>query len=107
MASNTYGEAERLGHRAVDQAERTASRLADDAHEELRALREKVESLMSERVTPAVARVAGQAEDAAMYAQDALRDRVDRLQSTVREQPLTALGAAALAGFVVALIFKR
>jgi len=105
--SSSYNEAERMGHRAMDEVERRAGRLADDAHDELRALREKVESLMSDRVTPAVARVAGHAEDAAHYAQDAIRDRTERLQETVREQPLTALGAAALAGFVLALILKR
>lgn len=105
--SSTYNDAERLGHRAIDEAERRATRLADDAHEELRALRAKVESLMEDRVTPAVARVAGQAEDAALYAQDAIRERAERLSDTVRAQPFTALGAAALAGFVLALIIKR
>lgn len=83
------------------------ARIADDAQAELQALRAKVEQLMSERVTPAIARVAGQAEDAAQYANDAVRDQAERLSATVREQPLTALGAAALAGFVVALLFKR
>jgi ElaB/YqjD/DUF883 family membrane-anchored ribosome-binding protein len=105
--SSTLNDAERMGRRAVNEAERHASRLADDAHEELRALRAKVESLMDARVTPAVARVADQAEEAAIYAQDAVRDRVERLSEAVREQPLTALGAAALAGFVAALLFKR
>jgi ElaB/YqjD/DUF883 family membrane-anchored ribosome-binding protein len=82
-------------------------RIADDAHAELLALRAKVEQLMAERVTPAVTRLAGQAEDAVDYANDAVRDQAERLSATVREQPLTALGAAALAGFVLALLFKR
>jgi ElaB/YqjD/DUF883 family membrane-anchored ribosome-binding protein len=80
---------------------------ANDAHAEIAALREKVELLMQNRVTPAVSALADQAEAAAHAASDTVRHQVNRLSGTVRDQPLAALGVAALAGFVLAALMRR
>ena len=44
---------------------------------------------------------------AAHAASDGVRHQINRLSDTVREQPLTALGVAALAGFVLAALMRR
>ncbi len=88
-----------------------ASDLAQDAKAaagaELAVLREKVEALMRDRVTPALADAAGRAEDAAHGAMDAVRRQSGSLAATVREQPIAAVGAAALAGIAIGLLLRR
>ncbi len=89
----------------------TAAGMAQDAKDaagaELAVLREKVEALMRERVTPALAGAAGRAEGAAHDAMDAVRRQTGNLAATVREQPITAVGAAALAGIAIGLLLRR
>lgn len=92
---------------AIDELRRTASDARDSAEAELMALREKVELLMSERITPAVANVAGQAEAAARQAVDGVRATTDRVAAEVRSQPLTSLAIAAGIGFLAAMLLRR
>jgi|GEM_PF-3795682 len=79
----------------------------NDAHAEIAALREKVDALMQNRVGPAVTALADEAQAAAQASIDTVRHQVNRLSDTVRDQPLTALGVAALAGFVLAALMRR
>lgn len=79
----------------------------DAARAELASLREKVEALMAERVNPALSGAAGQAEDLAHDVAAAARERAGRIAGTVREQPLVAVGAAALAGIAIGLLIRR
>jgi len=81
--------------------------LRDAASAELALLREKVELLMRERVTPAIAGVAGRAEDAAQHAADAVRRQAEGVATAVRDQPIAALGAATLAGVAIGLLLRR
>jgi len=78
-----------------------------DAQAEIAALREKVDMLMQNRVGPAVSALADEAQAAAQASLDTARHQINRLGDTVREQPLTALGVAALAGFVLAALIRR
>lgn len=78
-----------------------------DPHAEITALREKVESLMSDRVSPAIGNAVGSAEAAAHRATDAVRHQAENLSEFVHEKPLTAMASAALAGFVFALLVRR
>jgi len=84
-----------------DQAGNSASRVADDAREELARLRAQVEKLMQERVTPALAGAAETVEDYAHRARDTIEHQADAVSATVRERPLLAVGLAALAGYLV------
>jgi len=79
----------------------------NDAHAEIAALREKVDALMQNRVGPAVTALADEAQAAAQASIDTVRHQVNRLSDTVRDQPLTSLGVAALAGFVLAALMRR
>jgi ElaB/YqjD/DUF883 family membrane-anchored ribosome-binding protein len=88
-----------------------SSTLADDlsgaARDEIAVLREKVETLMSERVTPMMAGMADRAEHVARGAADRMNVQVDRLSSTVREQPITSLAIAGAIGFFAAMLLRR
>ena len=80
---------------------------AQDARAEIAALREKVETLMQTRVTPALGAIAGEAEAAGKAATEMVRNQTRRVSEQVREQPLTAIAVAALAGFVLAVVLRR
>lgn len=78
-----------------------------DLRTEITALREKMDSLIDRGVTPAVRAVADGAESLAHSAVDTARHEAERLSGNVREHPFMALGAAALAGFVLATLMRR
>jgi len=67
----------------------------------LARLREQVESLMKDRVTPAVADAAARAESAVYGAADTVRGQVENVSGRVREQPMIAVLIAAGIGFVI------
>ena len=73
----------------------------EDATAQIARLREQVEALMKERVTPALADAAGRAENAVYGAAGVVRDQADGLSGRVREQPLVAILVAAAVGFVL------
>ena len=72
-----------------------------DPKEEIARLRAQVEQLMRDRVTPAVADVAGRAEEAALQAKDYACAKIDTLSRNVRARPLTALAIAAGVGYLL------
>jgi ElaB/YqjD/DUF883 family membrane-anchored ribosome-binding protein len=78
-----------------------AMKKSDDAHTQIARLREQVEALMKDRVTPAVAQAAGRAESAVYGAADAVREQAETVSSKVREQPLLAVLIAAGIGYVL------
>lgn len=88
-----------------------ASTLARNAQEAVSAdiagLRDQVEALMRDRISPALADVADRTEDVAQGAVDSVRRGAGALVATVREQPVAAIGAAALAGLALGLLLRR
>jgi ElaB/YqjD/DUF883 family membrane-anchored ribosome-binding protein len=70
---------------------------AEDAAEQIAKLREQVEVLMRERVTPALADVAGRAETA----MGAVRDQAESVSGQVRDKPLIAVAVAIGIGFLI------
>ncbi len=79
---------------------------ATDTAAQISRLRERVEMLMSERVTPALAHAGEQAEAALHQARDAVRGGADSVSGRVRAQPLAALLVAAGVGFVLGRILR-
>ncbi len=84
----------------------TLNDAASSAQEQIRQLRDQVDSLMRERVSPMVADAAGRAQDAARHAQDIAEDQVEALSGRVREMPITAILIAAAVGFIVGRIAR-
>ena len=74
---------------------------APDTTAQIARLREQVETLMKDRVTPAVANAAGRAESAVYGAAGVVREQADAVSGKVREQPLLAILIAAAVGSVL------
>lgn len=73
----------------------------EDATAQIARLREQVEMLMKERVTPALADAAGRAENAVYGAAGTVREQADALSGRVRNQPMAAVVIAAAIGFIL------
>ena len=74
---------------------------AGDTTAQIARLREQVESLMKDRVTPAVAAAADRAQAAMHDAADTMHEQVEALSGKVREQPLLAVLIAVAVGYVL------
>ena len=75
--------------------------IAGDATAQIARLREQVEALMRDRVTPALADAAGRAERAIHGAADSVRGQAETVSGKVREQPLVAVLIAAGIGYLL------
>jgi ElaB/YqjD/DUF883 family membrane-anchored ribosome-binding protein len=73
----------------------------EDAAAQIARLREQVETLMKDRVTPAVVDAAGRAESAVHDAAAAIRGQTEMVSGKVREQPLIAVVVALAVGYVL------
>ena len=78
----------------------------DDAQAQIARLREQVESLMKDRVTPAVADFAGRAESAVYNAGGVVRDQADAVSGQVKDKPLIAIMIAAAVGWVIGRVMR-
>jgi hypothetical protein len=78
----------------------------DDAQAQIVRLREQVEALMKDRVTPAVADFAGRAESAVNTASGAVRDQAQAVSGRVKDQPLLAIVIAAAAGWLIGRVMR-
>ncbi|MBV9251414.1 MAG: hypothetical protein JO227_19455 [Acetobacteraceae bacterium] len=74
---------------------------AEDASAQIARLREQVEALMKERVTPAMADFAGRAENAVYGAAGTVKDQAEAISGRVRDQPLVAILIAVAIGWVI------
>jgi ElaB/YqjD/DUF883 family membrane-anchored ribosome-binding protein len=81
--------------------------MRDDTTTQLRQLREQVNALMDDRVNPALADAASQAEHAARRAQRFTTDQAAVVSERVRDQPLIAIGVAAAVGYALGRILPR
>ena len=77
-----------------------------DAKEQIAQLRDQVQALMSERVTPALANAAGQAEDYVRQAKGVYDDQTEALSERVRESPIVAVLIAAGVGYLLGRIAR-
>lgn len=84
-----------------------AAEAMDLARSEIAALRERVEALMSERVSPALSEAAGEADRVAQATSGALRRQKRVMAHNIRSQPFAAVGAAALVGLALGLAMRR
>jgi ElaB/YqjD/DUF883 family membrane-anchored ribosome-binding protein len=85
-------------------SDRIADRVSDtagDARDQIRQLRDQVDSLMRDRVTPIISDAAGRAQDAVHRARDMAEGQTEALSGRVREMPITSVLIAAAAGYLV------
>jgi ElaB/YqjD/DUF883 family membrane-anchored ribosome-binding protein len=86
-------------------ANETHGRL-DDAQAQIARLREQVEALMKDRVTPAVTQFADRAESAVHGASGVLRDQAQVVSGRVKDQPLIAIMTAAALGWAIGRVMR-
>lgn len=79
---------------------------AQDAREQIAQLKEQVQSLMNDRVSPALSNAAGQAQEYARKAYDTASGQTEMLSEKVRDQPVAALLLAAAAGYLLGRIAR-
>jgi ElaB/YqjD/DUF883 family membrane-anchored ribosome-binding protein len=79
---------------------------AGDATAQIARLREQVETLMKDRVAPALADAAGRAESAFHTAADSVRGQAETVSGKVREQPLLAILIAAAIGYALGRVTR-
>jgi ElaB/YqjD/DUF883 family membrane-anchored ribosome-binding protein len=78
----------------------------DDAQAQIARLREQVETMMKDRVSPAVSEFAGRAENAVHSASGVVRDQAHMVSGRVKEQPLIAILIAAVVGWVIGRVMR-
>jgi len=78
----------------------------DDAQAQIERLRDQVEALMKDRVTPAMADFAGRAETAVHTATGAVRQQADAVSGRVKQQPLIAILVAAVVGWLLGRVMR-
>jgi len=78
----------------------------EDASAQIARLREQVDSLMRDRVTPAVSDFAGRAESAVSGASNVVRDQAEMVSGRVRSQPIVAILIAAGIGWVLGRVIR-
>ena len=79
---------------------------ANDARDQIAKLREQVDSLMRDRLSPAFSDAAERAQAAARSASDMAQEQAQAMSGRVREQPLAAIAIAAGVGFLVGRILR-
>lgn len=80
--------------------------VTDTARDEIRALRDQVNQLMDDRVTPVFNDASKRAYEAASRARAYTADQADAVSDRVKDQPLIAIGVAAAVGFLFGRITK-
>jgi ElaB/YqjD/DUF883 family membrane-anchored ribosome-binding protein len=78
----------------------------EDANAQIARLREQVETLMRDRVSPAVSEFAGRAEAVMTDARGRVKDQAEAVSGRVREQPLVAILIAAGIGWVLGRVMR-
>lgn len=78
----------------------------DDAQAQIERLREQVEALMKDRVTPGIADFAGRAGNAVSSATGAVRQQADVVSGRVKQQPLIAIMIAAALGWLIGRMMR-
>lgn len=101
QAEGKVDQAAGTARNVVGSAKDAARDWGDDVQGELAALRDQVERLMRERVTPALTGAAETAEDYARQAKDVMVQGSERVSTVVQERPLLAVGLAAGVAYLI------
>jgi ElaB/YqjD/DUF883 family membrane-anchored ribosome-binding protein len=84
----------------------TMNDVSQDAKEQIAQLRAQVQTLMSERVAPALSTAADTAQKYDDQARDVYEENTEALSEQVRESPLLAILIATGVGFLIGRIVR-
>jgi ElaB/YqjD/DUF883 family membrane-anchored ribosome-binding protein len=79
----------------------TMETAADTLTEQVADIRERLKTLMNERVTPAIVEAGGQADGFVRAAAGRVKEQSDVVSEQFRERPLTSVLVAACIGFLL------
>ena len=79
---------------------------SQDAKEQIAQLRDQVQSLMNDRINPALASARDTATQYAQQARDIYDDQTEMLSERVRESPIVAILIAAGVGYLLGRIAR-
>lgn len=82
------------------------NRRLEDTQAQIDRLRQEVESMMKDRITPAVSNIADQAQERVSQAGRVVRDQSQYVSGRVKDQPLIAIGIAAVVGWVIGRLMR-
>ena len=82
------------------------NRGSQDPNEQIAQLREQVQSLMNDRVAPALSQAADTAQQYASQARDIYSDQSEALSERVRESPILAILVAMGLGYIIGRIAR-
>lgn len=77
-----------------------------DTREQIRQLREQVDSLLRERVSPAVSHAAERVQEAARHAREIAEDQTEAFSNRVRDMPIASVLLAAAVGYLVGRLMR-
>jgi ElaB/YqjD/DUF883 family membrane-anchored ribosome-binding protein len=78
-----------------------ANDMGSDAREQIRQLREQVDSLMRERVSPRISEAASRAQETVRQAREMAEHQTEALSKRIRDMPIGAVLIAAGAGYLI------
>lgn len=84
----------------------TVNDVSQDAKEQIAQLRDQVQTLMSERVTPALTSAADTAQKYVDHAKDVYTDNTEMLSERVRQSPIVAILIASGVGYLIGRIAR-
>ncbi len=79
---------------------------SQDANAQIAQLREQVQTLMNDKVAPAISQAADSAKQYAHDAREIYDDQAEALSERVRESPIVAILIAAGAGYLLGRIAR-
>lgn len=83
-----------------------ASNGSQDPNEQIAQLRDQVQSLMNDRVAPAISQAADTAQQYASQARDVYQDQSEALSERIRESPIVAIMLATGLGYILGRVAR-
>ncbi len=83
-----------------------ASNGSQDPNEQIAQLRDQVQSLMNDRVAPALSQAADTAQQYASQARDVYQDQSEALSERIRESPIVAIMLATGLGYILGRVAR-
>ncbi len=83
-----------------------ASNGSKDPNKQIAQLRDQVQSLMNDRVAPAISQAADTAQQYASQARDVYQDQSEALSERIRESPIVAILLATGLGYILGRVAR-
>lgn len=83
-----------------------SNEISQKANEEIKSLKNHVEGLLNERITPAIINAADKAEKVAHSTKEMTDIQMQQVSGKVKSKPLVAIFASAVIGFILGRVIR-